>query len=118
MKPHTLWIAALVLCILTGFLYWSNRHKPGESSKASADTPPAILKLDQNSITRLDLKKKDADAVILTKSSSGDCQITQPKPFRASLPPRRGGHANGVPQLPLVPRRIATAFAGSREKDS
>ncbi|HEX3105350.1 MAG TPA: DUF4340 domain-containing protein [Terriglobales bacterium] len=84
MKLHGLAIAAFVLAVLTWFLYWSDRHKPAdETSKLSADTPPAILKLDQNSITKLELKKKDADPVVLTKSGSGDWQITAPKPFRA-----------------------------------
>jgi hypothetical protein len=84
MKVHSLAIAALVLAILTGFLYWSNRHKPAdETSKPSADMSPAILKLDQNSITKLELKKKGADPIVLTKSGSGDWQITAPKSFRA-----------------------------------
>ena len=84
MKLHGLAIAALVLAILTWFLYWSERHKPAdETSKLSADTPPAILKLDQNSITNIELKKKDADPIVLTKSGSGDWQITEPKPSRA-----------------------------------
>lgn len=84
MKLHGLVIAALVLAILTWFLYWSERHKPtDETSKLSADTPPAILKLDQNSITKLELKKKDADPIAITKSASGDWQITAPKPLHA-----------------------------------
>src|SRR3954469_19517447 len=84
MKLHSLAIAALVLAILTWFLYWSEHHKPAdETSKLSADTPPAILKLDQNSITKLELKKKDSDPVVLTKSGSGDWQISSPKPLRA-----------------------------------
>ncbi len=84
MKLHGLAIAALVLAILTWFLYWSERHKPtDETSKLSADTAPAILKLDQNSITKIELKKKDADPVVLTKSGSGDWQITAPQPTRA-----------------------------------
>jgi Domain of unknown function (DUF4340) len=84
MKLHSLAIAALVLAILTWFLYWSERHKRvDETSKLTADTPPAILKLDQNSITKLELKKKDSDPVVLTKSGSGDWQITAPKSFRA-----------------------------------
>lgn len=84
MKLHSLAIAALVLAILTWLLYWSERHKPAdETSKLSTDTPPAILKLDQNSITKLELKKKDSDPVVLTKSGSSDWQITAPKPLRA-----------------------------------
>ena len=87
MKLHNLAIAALVLAILTWFLYWSERHKPAdETSKLSADTPPAVLKLDQNSITKLELKKKDADPVVLSKSGSGDWQITAPAPgFQSAI---------------------------------
>ncbi|HUK48968.1 MAG TPA: DUF4340 domain-containing protein [Terriglobales bacterium] len=84
MKIYSLAIAALVLAVLTGFLYWSGHHKPGEdATKISADTPPAILKLDSNSITKLELKKKDADSVVLDKAGSGDWQITEPKSLRA-----------------------------------
>lgn len=84
MKIHTLAIAAAVLIALSGFLYWSNHHQPSEdNSKISADTPPAILKLDQSSINKIELKKKDAPSLELTKASSGDWQITQPKPYRA-----------------------------------
>jgi hypothetical protein len=84
MKTSGLYIALVVLVILGGTLYWSNHRKPtDDSSKASADTPPTILKLDQSSITKLDLKKKDAPAVVLDKDNSGQWQITQPKPLRA-----------------------------------
>jgi hypothetical protein len=84
MKIHNLAIAALVFALLSGFLYWSGKHKlADDSAKISADTPPPILKLDQNSITKVELKKKDADPVVLTKSGSGDWRITAPKPFRA-----------------------------------
>lgn len=84
MKTHSLLIAAFVLLVLTGFLYWSGKHKPADdSSKISADTPPQILKLDEGSITKLELKKKDAEPVVLTRENSGDWQITQPKPYRA-----------------------------------
>jgi len=83
MKIHGLAIAALVLLTLGGFLYWSEHHKPGDDTKISPDTPPTILKLDQSSITKLELKKKDAQPIQLAKSSSGEWQITQPKPLRA-----------------------------------
>ena len=83
MKIHGLVIAACVLLVLGGVLYWSNRHQSNESSKISADSSPAILKLDQANITKLELKKKDAEPLALSKASSGDWQITEPKPLRA-----------------------------------
>ena len=84
MKTHGLAIALSVLIILGGVLYWSNKHPQSEqASKIAPDAAPAILKFDQASITNLQIKKKDAETVALTKTSSGDWQITQPKPFRA-----------------------------------
>jgi hypothetical protein len=59
MKIRGLIVAAVVLFILAGILYWSERHKPAEdTAKASEDTPPAILKLDASAITGLDLEKR------------------------------------------------------------
>jgi hypothetical protein len=84
MKLHGLAIAALVLLTLGGFLYWSEHHKPGnDTSKISADTPPTILSLDEASITKLELKKKESQPIQLAKSNSGEWQITQPKQLRA-----------------------------------
>src|SRR5215475_5932919 len=84
MKTGGLYIALAVLVILAGTLYWSNRRKSSDdTSKASADTPPTILKLDQGSIDKLEVKKKQAESLVLTKAGSGDWQITAPKPLRA-----------------------------------
>jgi len=83
MKIRGLLIAALVFAGLAGFLYWSDHHKPSaEAAKPDADTAPSILKLDENSITKLELKKKDAPPILLTKSGS-DWKITEPKPLPA-----------------------------------
>jgi len=88
MKIHGLVIAACVLLILGGVLYWSNKHPQNErASKISADTPPAILKLDQSAITSVQIKKKDTEALALTRAaSSGEWQITQPTQLRADQP--------------------------------
>jgi hypothetical protein len=84
MKIRGLIVAALVFFILAGILYWSNQHKPAEDSvRVSADAPPAILKLDASAITKLDLKKKDSDPILLAKNALGKWEITAPKPFAA-----------------------------------
>lgn len=84
MKIRGLIIAALVFLVLAVLLYWSNHHKPAEdTAKASADTPPVILKLDQNAISKIEIKKQDAGPILLTKNDSGSWQIAQPKPMRA-----------------------------------
>jgi hypothetical protein len=84
MKIRGLAIAVLVLVVLSGFLYWSERHKPSdETSKASAETPAAILKLDQGAVSKLEIRKKDTAPILLTTSSSGEWQIVAPQQLRA-----------------------------------
>jgi hypothetical protein len=75
--------ASLVLLVLAGTLYWSERRKPTDENKVSADAPPAILKLDETTVTRLELKKKNTEPIVLEKSNSGEWQITQPQAFNA-----------------------------------
>jgi len=83
MKIRSLILAACVLLVLTGTLYWSEHRKPAPDTKALADTPPAILKLDRAAITKLAIKKKDAEPILLAKNDAGAWQITQPEPLRA-----------------------------------
>lgn len=80
MKIRGLVVASVVFFILAGVLYWSEHRKPSEdTAKAAADAPPAILKLDEPSITKLEIRKKDAPSVLLAKSASGGWQIAQPQ---------------------------------------
>ena len=84
MKNTGLIIAAVVLAALTGALYWSNRHPASESTtKASLDTPPKILSLKQEDISKIEIKKKGGEELDLAKGDGGKWQITAPKPLGA-----------------------------------
>jgi hypothetical protein len=84
MKMNGLLIAAIVLAALSGVLYWSNHRKPAENAvKVSADTPPRILTLTEADITKVDIKKKSGDEVVLAKDDAGKWQIEAAKPLRA-----------------------------------
>jgi len=84
MKIRGLIVAAVVFFILAGILYWSEHNQPAaDAAKGSADTPPVILKVDSSAITRLNLEKKDAKPIVLTKADSGEWKITEPQPLRA-----------------------------------
>lgn len=82
MRIRSLIVASAVFVVLAGVLYWSDHRKSNAEAAKLPDTAPAILKLDANSITKLELKKKDAPAVVLTKNGP-DWRITDPKPFAA-----------------------------------
>jgi hypothetical protein len=84
MKSKGLTIATIVLAALLGLLYWSNRHKPADTTETIATpTPsepaPVILKLNEADINRIELKKKGADQIVVTKDSNGKWQITAPR---------------------------------------
>ena len=82
MKTRGLAIATVALAALAGTLYWSNHHKPADDTvKASADTPPKILAMNEADLTKIDLKKKGADELVLAKNNAGKWQITAPKPL-------------------------------------
>ena len=83
MKLRSLILAIIILGALAGTLYWSERHKPADDTAKAADASPPILKLDEASITRLELKNKDAEPIVLAKNNSGAWQITAPKQYSA-----------------------------------
>ncbi|PYV86715.1 MAG: hypothetical protein DMG90_20345 [Acidobacteria bacterium] len=79
MKIRGLLTAVVVLLVLGGTLYWSDHHKSAEGAAKPADTPPQILKLDEASASKIELRKKDAGVIAIAKSGSGVWQITAPK---------------------------------------
>src|SRR5579872_1957319 len=83
MKLRSLILATIVLVALVGTLYWSNHRKPSDVALNPTESSPAILKLDEASITKVEIKKPGADPVVLAKSPSGSWQITAPKPYNA-----------------------------------
>jgi hypothetical protein len=90
MKSTGLLIAAAVLLALTGALYWSDHHKPGDPTSASSSSgapseapAPKILTLKDSDVSAITIKKKGADEVDLSKDAAGKWQITAPKPLAA-----------------------------------
>jgi hypothetical protein len=85
MKLRDLLIAAAVLAVLLGVLYWSNHQKPNEDTdlKGSADAPVKILSLNQADIIRLTIHHKNLPQLDLSRNDSGVWHITAPKALGA-----------------------------------
>ena len=81
-KPHGLIVAAIILAGLTGALYWSNHHKPADTTEASADVSPKLLAVKEADISKFELKKGGAEQVGGERNSAGQWHITAP----SSLP--------------------------------
>lgn len=70
------------MAALTGALYWSNHHKPAESATGSDDAPPKVLQLNGDDITRLELRHKGGEDVVVQKDASGKWQMLSPSPLK------------------------------------
>ena len=53
MQGRGLTITAIVLAILAGVLWWSNREKAKEASKPPADASPKILSLSGSDVQKI-----------------------------------------------------------------
>ncbi len=78
MKSNGLLIAAALLAVLTGVLYWSNHHKPADATSA---TPAAtkLLSIKDADVSKIEIDKKGTAQVELAKGSDGKWEITAPQ---------------------------------------
>jgi hypothetical protein len=81
MKMRQLLVATVVLAALAATLYWSNHRKPASDSvNASPSSANAkIISLTQDDISKLEVKKKDGDDVVLNRAGASSWKITSPK---------------------------------------
>src|SRR5580693_2870992 len=83
MKLRGLMLGTLVLLALAAGVYFSNKQKSAEAAKPPSDAPPKILALPDGDITKIAIRKHDADEIILEKNAAGKWQITFPKSYGA-----------------------------------
>lgn len=75
-------IAAVVLAVLSGLVFWSKKHKAEEAAKPSPDAAPKILTLDEKKVDEVSIRKSGADPVVLSKLAD-KWEITKPTPMPA-----------------------------------
>lgn len=85
MKTRQLMVATIVLAALAGALYWSNHRKPASDSVTAAPSASnaKVISLTQDDITKLEVKTKAGDDVVLSRSGPSNWKITSPKPLVA-----------------------------------
>ena len=82
MRGRGLLIATVLFAALAGLIYWSNKQKAKEESAPPKETETKIVSMHQSDITRVELKRKDGQDVVLEKSG-GNWRITAPQAFNA-----------------------------------
>jgi hypothetical protein len=103
MKFRGLLIAAVVLLVLAGVLYWSEHRKTPDTATPAADASPAILKIDPATVASLTLTQKGAPPVTLVRSGSAQWQITAPNAYPADSSTVSGMLSN---LAPLTSQRV------------
>jgi len=82
MKFRGLLVAVVLLAALAGGVYYSNKQKAAEAAKPPSDASPKVLSLIEGDVTKVVVKKKGADDVVIEKTGAR-WQITAPMPYAA-----------------------------------
>jgi hypothetical protein len=82
MKFRGLLIAVIVLAVLGGLLYWSNRHKENEPPPAASKSP-TIVRVTPADVTTLTVQQQGQPPVTVARQGS-QWQITAPKQYPAA----------------------------------
>jgi hypothetical protein len=81
MKPKGLLIAVVLLAVLGGLVWWSNKKQSASASKTT-DTSTKLLTIPDDQFQMITIKKLTGETITLDKSS-GKWAMTAPKPMPA-----------------------------------
>ena len=108
MKPKGLLIAVVLLAVLGGLVWFSNRKEAAKAAKGT-DTSTKILTIPEDQLQEIRIKKLTGETINLSKDT-GKWRMTEPKPLAADQEARLrltgadGGNGvrRHVEDLPLV----------------
>ena len=75
-------IAAAVLAVLSGGVWWANRHPPSSETKAAATSSTKLADITESDVQELILKKKDGSSVTIQRLG-GKWMIVAPQQYPA-----------------------------------
>lgn len=81
MKPKGLLVAVVLLAVLGGAIWYSNK-KQAQKEKVPADTSPKIVSIPESQFREIRLQKTGAEPVVL-KRDNGKWALTAPQPLPA-----------------------------------
>src|SRR5664279_6652209 len=81
MKPKGLLIAVVLLAVLGGLTWWSNKSQ-ADKAKTPADTTTKLLTIPDDQFQEIKIKKV-SDEVLNLKRENGKWRMTAPKPMAA-----------------------------------
>lgn len=82
MKPKGLLIAVVLLAVLGGLVWWSNRKEAAKASKGTDSATTKILTIPEDQFQEIRIKKLTGEVNHLSRES-GKWRMTEPKPLPA-----------------------------------
>lgn len=83
MKFRGLLVAAGLLVLLAGLVYWSNKHEEATKDEPDPDAAPRIVDIDADAVNKVEIRAAGADPVTVEKGEDGEWRITQPEALPA-----------------------------------
>ncbi len=75
-------VAAILLALLAGGVYWSNKATALKEGQSAADAPPKILDIPGDQVRQIDIRKQDGSTVVLKRAADNRTwQMTAPEPL-------------------------------------
>src|ERR1035441_7667468 len=82
MKPKGLLIAVVLLAVLGGVTWWSNKTQADKAKAPAADAPAKLLTIPDDQFQEIKIKRVPDEALSL-KRENGKWQMPAPKPMAA-----------------------------------
>src|ERR1035441_10413756 len=82
MKPKGLLIAVVLLAVLGGITWWSNKTQADKAKAPAADAPAKLLTIPDDQFQEIKIKKVTDEALSL-KRENGKWNMIAPKPMAA-----------------------------------
>ncbi|MGP8244914.1 MAG: DUF4340 domain-containing protein [Bryobacteraceae bacterium] len=84
MKPRGLLVAVVLLAVLGGAVWYSNK-KEAQKEKAPADTSPKIVSIPDDQVADILIQRPGGETVELKREDPTKYVLTQPKPLAADI---------------------------------
>ncbi|OYW09772.1 MAG: hypothetical protein B7X34_06030 [Acidobacteriia bacterium 12-62-4] len=78
MPNRGLLVAVVLLAVLAGGIYWSNKEEEKKAGAPAADAPPKLLEIPEDQFTRIEIKRRDGAIAVVERQASG-WRLTAPK---------------------------------------
>ena len=81
MQMRGLLVASVLLVVLAGGIWWSNRAAREKESKPAPDATPKVLSATDADVRRVEVTRRDGEKTIIEKDASGAWKMTSPATY-------------------------------------